>query len=110
MTELTYHPAVAAAELGEGEMIPVTIGARTIALYCVERRYYATDAYCTHGHALLTDGYVEGALVECPMHGGTFEIATGKAVGEPCVSALATYPVKVAGGFIAIGIAAPPST
>ncbi len=54
---------------------------------------------------LLTDGYIEGDLVECPMHGGTFVIATGAPKGEPCSTAIATYPVKVEDGSVAIGVA-----
>jgi nitrite reductase/ring-hydroxylating ferredoxin subunit len=104
MSELAYHAVAKLADLGDGEMIPVTIGQRSIALFNLGGQFFATDALCTHGHALLTDGYIEGALVECPMHGGTFEIRSGKAVGEPCVTALATYPVKVEGETISIGL------
>jgi len=104
VSDLSYHAVAKLADLGAGEMMPVTIGQRSIALYNLDGEFYATDALCSHGHALLTDGYIEGALVECPMHGGTFEIRSGKPVGEPCVTALATYPVKVEGGTISIGI------
>jgi nitrite reductase/ring-hydroxylating ferredoxin subunit len=104
MTDLVYHAVAKVADLGEGEMMPVTIGKRSIALYHLDGAFYATDAFCSHGHALLTDGYIEGALIECPMHGGTFEIRSGKAVGEPCVTALATYPVKVEDETISIGV------
>jgi nitrite reductase/ring-hydroxylating ferredoxin subunit len=53
-------------------------------IYCVSACVFRqTDAFCTHGHALLTEAYVDGALVECPMQGGTFDIASGKAVGQP---------------------------
>ena len=55
-------------------------------------------------HALLTEGYIEGQIVECPMHGGTFEIATGKPIGAPCTVPLATYPVRVEGDTISIGV------
>jgi nitrite reductase/ring-hydroxylating ferredoxin subunit len=102
---LRFHPVAKTVELGEGEMKPVTIGVKTIALYRLGGdRFYASEAYCTHGHALLTDGYIEGAIVECPMHGGTFEIATGKPVGPPCTSPLATYPVRVEGDTVSIGL------
>ena len=85
-------------------MKEVTIGAKHIALYNLGGKYHATDAYCTHGHALLTEGYVDGTTVECPMHGGTFDIPSGKATGAPCTTPLATYPVRVDGDTIAIGL------
>jgi nitrite reductase/ring-hydroxylating ferredoxin subunit len=104
---LHFHPVAKTSEIAEGEMKPVALGAKTIALYNLgDGRFHATEAYCTHGHALLTEGYIEGAMVECPMHGGTFEIATGKPVGPPCTVPLATYPVRVEGETIAIGLSA----
>jgi nitrite reductase/ring-hydroxylating ferredoxin subunit len=107
MTELSFHRVAATADLVEGDIMQVTIGKKSIALYNLDGRYYATDAFCTHGHALLTEGYIDGALVECPMHGGTFDIASGRAVGQPCVTPLATYAVRVEGESISIGL--PPS-
>ncbi|HEY1504887.1 MAG TPA: Rieske 2Fe-2S domain-containing protein [Stellaceae bacterium] len=102
---LHFRPVAKISELAEGEMKSVTVGGKTIALYNLGNgRFHATEAYCTHGHALLTEGYIEGAIVECPMHGGTFEIATGKAVGAPCTVPLATYPLRVEGETISIGL------
>jgi 3-hydroxyanthranilate 3,4-dioxygenase len=102
---LRFHAVAKMSDLAEGEMKSVSVGAKTIALYNLGNgRFHATEAYCTHGHALLTEGYIEGAIIECPMHGGTFEIATGKAVGAPCAVPLATYPVRVEGETISIGL------
>jgi nitrite reductase/ring-hydroxylating ferredoxin subunit len=55
---------------------------------------YATHDVCTHAYALLSEGYIEGDVVECPLHGALFEIRSGKclAVGT---SDVATYPVRV---------------
>ena len=104
VNEVSFHPVASVSELAEGEMKHVSVGKRSIALYNIGGRFYATDAFCTHGHALLTEGYIDGALVECPMHGGTFEVASGKAVGQPCATPLATYPVRVDGASISVGL------
>lgn len=102
-----FYPVAKLSEIPAGEMKSVTVGTKTIALYHLSNgRVYASEAYCTHGHALLTEGYIEGEIVECPMHGGTFEIASGKAVGAPCTTALITYPVKVEGEQVLIGLEA----
>jgi nitrite reductase/ring-hydroxylating ferredoxin subunit len=107
ISALHFHSAAKTTDIAEGEMKPVTIGAKTIALFNLGNgRFHATDAYCSHGHALLTEGYIEGAIVECPMHGGTFEIASGKPVGAPCTVPLATYPVRIEGETISIGLSA----
>jgi nitrite reductase/ring-hydroxylating ferredoxin subunit len=101
---LRFQPVAKASEIGDGDMKAVTVGAKHIAIYNLGGEYHATDAYCTHGHALLTEGYIDGTTVECPMHGGMFDITSGAPTGAPCTTALATYPVRVDGDTLAIGI------
>lgn len=105
MAETVFHPVARERDIPEGEMLRVEVGNRHIALYNLAGRIFATQALCTHGHALLTDGYIEGEHVECPMHGGSFDIPTGAAVGAPCVTPLAVYPVAVEGGEVKVGVA-----
>lgn len=71
------------------------LGGRTICLYSVEGRIYATDDACTHGDGSLADGILEGDCIECPLHQGRFHIPTGKAVTAPCTVDVRTYQVKV---------------
>jgi 3-phenylpropionate/trans-cinnamate dioxygenase ferredoxin component len=66
-----------------------------IAVYKVKDDFYATDNVCPHAFALMTDGFVEGDTVECPLHGAIFHIPTGKCMAAPADSDLKTYPVKV---------------
>jgi len=47
---------------------------------------------------------VLGEIVECPRHQGRFHIPTGKAKGAPVVVDLCTYPTKVEGGQVYIGL------
>jgi ethylbenzene dioxygenase ferredoxin subunit len=42
---------------------------------------------------MLTDGYFEGETVECPLHGGCFNVKTGAATSFPCEKPLRTFPV-----------------
>jgi ethylbenzene dioxygenase ferredoxin subunit len=73
-----------------------------LAVYLHEDAYYVTDNTCTHGMANLTDGYQEGSEIECPFHGGAFDITNGEAVSFPCQIPLKTYPVTVEDGNITI--------
>ena len=70
-------------------------GEKKIAIYKVQGTLYATDNVCPHAFALLTDGFVEGDTVECPLHGAVFHIPTGKCMAAPAESDLKTYSVKV---------------
>jgi nitrite reductase/ring-hydroxylating ferredoxin subunit len=52
----------------------------------------------------LSEGWLEGDQVECPLHGGRFEVATGKAMGDPVDCDLKTYPVRVSGEDVEVCI------
>jgi 3-phenylpropionate/trans-cinnamate dioxygenase ferredoxin subunit len=67
-------------------------------------RFYATDGLCSHEHAHLADGLVMGDLIECPKHNGRFNYKTGEAKRAPARISLCTYPVKVEGGKVFIGL------
>ena len=73
-----------------------------LAVYIVEGSFYVTDNLCTHGNALLTDGFQEGDTIECPFHGGSFSITTGEAKNLPCEEPLKVYNTKVDNGQIFI--------
>jgi 3-phenylpropionate/trans-cinnamate dioxygenase ferredoxin subunit len=71
------------------------------ALYRTEDdRYFATDGLCTHEQVDLSDGFVSGTIIECPMHNGRFDFTTGEAKGAPVCVNLATYPVEIDNGRI----------
>lgn len=91
-------------EIAPGGVKRIVVGEKKIGLYNVDGTYYAIDDTCTHMKARLSNGYVSGQFVECPVHFGRFDITTGKAVGAPCTVDLATYPVSVVDGKIVIGV------
>jgi 3-phenylpropionate/trans-cinnamate dioxygenase ferredoxin subunit len=80
------------------------IGDLEIAVWKTGGKFYATDDICTHAYASLADGYVEDGCVECPLHAGRFEIATGKAMGAPVFTDIKTYPLRVEGEDIIVEI------
>ncbi len=90
-------------EVVDGEPFAVEIeGLPALAVYDVEGDYFVTDNLCTHGNALLTDGYQEGDEIECPFHGGAFSIKTGEPSAFPCQVAIKTYPAIVENGEVFI--------
>jgi nitrite reductase/ring-hydroxylating ferredoxin subunit len=58
------------------------------------------DDDCTHAIASLSEGRLEGNLLFCPLHGGSFDIRTGKACSLPCKQALRSFPVMVEDGTV----------
>jgi len=89
-----------------GEMLAIDVeGLPRVALYNVDGEIFATSNVCTHAVAMLTDGYLEGDQVECPMHGGMFNVRTGEPTHFPCVQALATYQVELRDGDVFVAAA-----
>jgi nitrite reductase/ring-hydroxylating ferredoxin subunit len=50
---------------------------------------------CTHGEWALSDGYLEGDVIECTLHFAKFCVRTGKVKALPASKALRVFPVKV---------------
>jgi nitrite reductase/ring-hydroxylating ferredoxin subunit len=70
----------------------------------VNGRFCATDDTCTHEDASLSTGSLRGELVKCPLHGSRFNVCTGEALEEPAEQNLKTYPVRVEGDNILVGL------
>ena len=78
---------------------------RTLAVYNIDGAFYVTDDECTHAAASLADGMLEGDVIECCMHMGSFHVPTGKVVQPPCEIPLRTYQVVLKGDdmFVDLG-------
>jgi naphthalene 1,2-dioxygenase system ferredoxin subunit len=88
------------ADVPDDDVIGVEVAGRDIALYKVDGSIYATDNLCTHGHARLCDGFLEGHEIECPLHQGKFDIRDGSATCAPATDALRCYPVRIERGRV----------
>lgn len=88
--------------IADDDMIAVEIEGRQIAVYHVGDAFHATANICTHAYALLTDGFLDECIIECPLHAGRFDIRTGKALGPPVNRDLKVYRLKVEGDDILV--------
>jgi naphthalene 1,2-dioxygenase system ferredoxin subunit len=98
--------AAAADAVPEEDVIAVAVAGKEVALYGVDGEVYATDNICTHGHARLCDGFLEGTEIECPLHQGKFDVRTGKAMCAPLTEDIRTYPVKIENGRVFVDVSA----
>ena len=78
--------------------------ARPLALYRVDGQVYCTDNLCTHAEAFLSDGYLEGHEIECPLHGARFDIRTGRALCLPAAKDINAYPARVDGDDVLVDL------
>lgn len=77
-----------------------------IAIYRVGEEFFATEATCTHMDSCLTEGYLDGAEVECALHMAKFCVRTGKALSLPATVALRTFKVDVEDGAVFVELPA----
>ena len=91
-------------ELGPGDPpIVVEIEDRWVAVFNVAGTFYAIEDVCTHDSGPLAEGNIDGCVIECPRHGATFDIRTGKALSAPAYIDVKTFEVRVERGEIQIG-------
>jgi nitrite reductase/ring-hydroxylating ferredoxin subunit len=83
-------------------MYPFDVGPHRIVVYYVAGIVYATNNVCSHAFALLTDGWLEEGLVECPLHGAQFDIATGAVVRGPADCPVETFETRIKDGQVEV--------
>jgi len=94
MTEAINQIEICAKDdVPDGEVIRVDHGDLELAVYHVEGTFYVTDNACTHGPGELSEGYLEGHVIECDFHQGKFDIRDGEVVAPPCLVAIKTYRI-----------------
>jgi len=100
-----WMDVVALDDVPEDDVLGVDAAGKDLALYSVEGQVYATDNICSHGHARLCDGFLEGFEIECPLHQGKFDIRDGRPTCEPVTVPARTYPVRIEGGRVFVDLA-----
>jgi nitrite reductase/ring-hydroxylating ferredoxin subunit len=102
---LNWFSVASLDELWPGSMLSVKVQGRDIAIYrLVSGEIRASDNRCTHEDASLADGWLDGDVIECPLHGGRFDLNTGRGLCAPIDRPLELFPVKVSDGRIAVAI------
>lgn len=71
-----------------------------IVVFNVDGELYALDDTCSHQDASLSDGWLEGYCVECPLHSSQFDVRTGQPTCPPAKKPLNTYDVEVLDGTV----------
>ncbi|MEO5736644.1 MAG: non-heme iron oxygenase ferredoxin subunit [Variovorax sp.] len=105
MSDTQWIEATGEDGVPDGDVIGVQVGGRDVALYKVDGSIFATDNVCTHGHARLCDGFLDGYEIECPLHQGKFDIRDGRGTCAPVTEDVRSYPVRIEAGrvFLQLG-------
>ena len=73
-----------------------------LAIYNINGEYYATDNFCPHRGAALSDGEIRGHIVECGWHGWQFDVRNGE-----CLTVrerIRTFKVRVVEGKVVVEV------
>jgi nitrite reductase/ring-hydroxylating ferredoxin subunit len=93
-----------AADVAPGTPLKVEAGDLVLAVFNIDGEFFVTDDQCTHGPGSLSEGFVDGDVVECNFHGGQFNIRTGEVVLPPCMVPIKTYQATVVEGMVTIEV------
>jgi nitrite reductase/ring-hydroxylating ferredoxin subunit len=93
-------------EVGDGRAKRFEVAGVSVVVYNCSGRLFANQGVCTHALADLAEGTVDRVrcLVECPLHGAEFDLATGEAVTPPAALDLTPLTVRVEGQDVVVGL------
>lgn len=89
-------------DVPEGSALKIEVENLELAVFNLEGQFYVIDDRCTHGPGSLSEGYIDGDIVECNFHNGAFNIKTGEVAEPPCVIPIRTYKVLVEDGKVVV--------
>lgn len=97
--------AVAVDEFDDEDIVPVSHGGARYAV-CLDDDggAHCVAAACPHDGAALAGGVVVGRLIECPMNGCRYDLATGKPQGGPSKAVLPVFPARIAGEMVEVQV------
>jgi len=75
--------ALGAAELADGKLAFAAVDGAGVALFRRGGEILAIGNECPHQGGSLCDGWVEGDIVTCPLHGWEFDLRSGACMTVP---------------------------
>jgi nitrite reductase/ring-hydroxylating ferredoxin subunit len=102
--DLPWHEVASRDQLDADFPVGVDVNGQKLGLFLLGDEVHALEDVCPHAYALLSQGFQEDGVIECPLHAARFDIATGKCLIEIGQRDLCSYPVRVQGGKVQVQI------
>lgn len=99
-----FQPALALAELVEGEPKRVEVQGQPILLVKLAGKIHAIGAVCSHYGAPLNEGKIVNSTIECPWHFSRFDLTDGSVREGPACAAVPAYEPRIIGDQIQIKV------
>ena len=104
LQDLPWHDAAARDQLDPDFPVGVDVNGQKLGLFLLNDEVHALEDVCPHAYALLSQGFQEDGVIECPLHAARFDIATGKCLVEVGQRDLHRFPVRVTDGRVQVQI------
>ena len=104
---MSFQRVCALSDLEDDSATAVTVGDLAVAVVKSEGEVFAIRDECSHAAIALSEGEVEDCLVECWLHGSTFDLRTGKPTTLPAFEPVAVYAVTVEDGDVLVDVHTP---
>ena len=89
-------------DLPPGRRCVADVDGVAVAVFNLGGDYCAIEDTCTHDGGELASGELQGEEIVCPRHGARFNLRSGAVTAPPAYSAIAVFPVRVAGGWVEV--------
>lgn len=100
-----WHRASALEDVWEGAPLPVTVEGCQIALYRFGDEVHAVGDLCPHQKDVkLSEGFLEGDTIECPMHQSCFNVRTGQVLNAPARENLPVFEIRIEDGQVFVAV------
>ncbi len=87
-----------------GRMRSCKLGEREIVVCHTKDGVFALDNTCTHAMARMSEGYLKGTRIVCPLHGAAFDVRTGQVLGGPASMPLPAFATRVVDGVVEVAV------
>ena len=107
MSAVGLIKVASATDIPEGEARRFAVDGRDVAVANLgEEGFRAVGDICSHAHYFLHEGEVDAdfGTIECPKHGSTFDLDTGKPRSLPATQPVPVYNVKVENNDVKVEI------
>ncbi|MHC1741090.1 MAG: Rieske (2Fe-2S) protein [Anaerolineaceae bacterium] len=101
-----FYKVTSIQEFPDNGRLFIEITNLSIVIYSLNGEYFATGDVCSHDNGPVGEGKIEGYEIICPRHGARFDIHNGKVTRYPAASDIPSYPIKIEGDTLFIGIPA----
>ncbi|GAA3010411.1 bifunctional 3-phenylpropionate/cinnamic acid dioxygenase ferredoxin subunit [Kitasatospora sp. NPDC058063] len=101
---MTFLRACALSDLQEDVPKRVDLNGVPVSVVRTDEGVFAVNDTCSHANVSLSEGEVEDCMIECWLHGSSFDLRTGKPSGLPATKPVAVYPVKIEGDDVLVSV------